>query len=104
MAIKLSSVKMKLHRHLRVANLIKEKIAELIERELEFQNTVVTVTDVEVSKDLLQAKVKLGIIPNEKAPEVFTVIERERKYIQYKLLKKINIKPMPQIRFEISQE
>jgi ribosome-binding factor A len=95
---------MKLHRHLRVANLIKEKIAELIERELEFQNTVVTVTAVEVSKDLLQAKVKLGIIPNEKAPEVFLVIGRERRYFQHKLLKKINIKPMPAIKFEIMKE
>ena len=95
---------MKPYRHLRVANLIQEKIAEIIEREFEFQNTIITVTAVEVSQDLLQAKIKLGIIPREKAPEVFLAIEKEKKYLQNKILKKINIKPMPKLEFEILSE
>jgi len=95
---------MKPYRHLRIANLIKEKIAELIEREFEFPNTIITVIEAEVSEDLLQSKIKLGIIPNEKAPEVFLAIEEKKKYIQNKLLKKINIKTIPKLEFEIFSE
>lgn len=92
---------MKLYRNLRVQNLIAEELGKLLIREFEFSGAIVTVTDVVVSSDLLRADVYLGIIPHEKGPEVFYTLSRARPWIQHKLLRKINIKPMPTIVFQI---
>lgn len=72
-------------------------------RELEFENALVTIVDVSVSHDLLQARVTLGIIPYEKGPEVLATIELKRKELQHKLLKKMKIRFVPTLVFEIEK-
>ena len=92
---------MKFFRSQRVSRLIKEKLAELITREVEFRGALVTITDVEVGKKMDNAKVKVSIIPSDKADGAFKELEKNAGHLQYLLLKKINIKPMPRIAFEI---
>lgn len=90
------------YRNLRVANLIQEELGKIILREIEFGKSVlVTITEVEVLKDLRQAKIKLGVIPSASAKEVMDLIEQQRPFLQRLLMKKINIKPMPRIEFEL---
>jgi len=90
---------MKTFRDLRVASLIGRELSKLFLKKIDFDGVFVTITAVEVSTDLLQAKVKLGIIPFEKGPEVFNLLEERRRELQHLLLKRINIKPMPRIKF-----
>lgn len=92
---------MKTFRNLRVASLVEHELNKLFLQKLEFENALVTITAVEVSSDLLQAKVRLGVIPFEKGPEIFKLLEKRKKELQYRLLRKINIKPMPSLKFEI---
>ena len=90
------------YRNLRVANLIQEELGKIILREIEFPiSTLVTITEVEVLKDLSRAKIKLGVIPLTAVPEVLDLLSRNRQYLQRLLLRKINIKPMPRIEFEL---
>lgn len=70
-------------------------------RELEFAGALATIMNVEISKDLDKAVIKVGVLPPEKSGEVLTVFNRNRANLQHLLLKKINIKPMPRISFEI---
>jgi ribosome-binding factor A len=92
------------YRNLRVASLIQEELGQIILREIEFPNSVlVTITGVEVLKDLSQAKIKLGVIPPDASPEIMSIMDRCRPFLQRLLLKKINIKPMPRIYFEIGE-
>ena len=95
---------MRPYRNLKIASLIEQKLNELILRNLDFNGAFVTITGVLVSEDLTEAKVKISILPNEKAPEVFEILEERRRELQYKLLRKMNIKPMPRIEFEIDKE
>ena len=89
-------------RNLRVANLIQEELGKIILREIEFPNSIlVTIVEVEVLKDLSLAKIKLGVIPLTAVPEVLDLLSRNRQYLQRLLLRKINIKPMPRIEFEL---
>ncbi len=92
---------MKLHRPARTASIIKRELNNLFLRELEFQGTIVTITAVEVSGDLLQAKVKVGIIPKEKNQEVMQTLEKKRKKLQHKLLKRTRLRNIPKLVFEI---
>ncbi|MDP3052796.1 MAG: 30S ribosome-binding factor RbfA [bacterium] len=91
---------MRTYRDLRVANLIQEELGKIILREMEFPvSTLVTITNVEVLRDLSQAKIKLGVIPASEALKVLEILSSYRPLLQGMLLRKINIKPMPRIEF-----
>ncbi len=80
------------------------ELSKLLLTEFDFGGTLVTITDVFVDTDLLQARVKLGIIPYEKGPEVYRMVEAKRRELQYQILKKLNIKPLPHLKFEIEEQ
>lgn len=88
-------------RHQRVESLIREKLNELILRELEFGGALVTVTEVEVQKDLDYAAIKVSVIPGEKSKKVLELLDQSKKRLRHLLLRKINIKPMPELRFAV---
>ena len=91
------------HRPERVANLIKEELSKIISRELEFSGYLVTVIDVVVNKKLEQAIIKFSVLPSENSETAFKILEKNCGYLQHLLVRKINIKPMPKITFEIDR-
>lgn len=94
---------MKYHRPERVSDLIIEELNNIILREIEIPDTLITITDAEVLKDLSRAVVKISVYPSEKSALVLKVLEKKRDHFQYLLLRKINIKPMPQIAFRLDK-
>lgn len=85
----------------RVSKLIREQLSEIIVREMEFPDTLVTITEVDVDKKLEGAKVKLSVIPSSASEHALHELGSAAGHLQHLLMKKINIKPMPRIRFEI---
>jgi ribosome-binding factor A len=90
-------------RPLRVQSLIREELSKLILRELEFPGALVTITEVEVNKKLDTAKVMVSIIPSSLAPKALILLGKSAGELQYLLMKKINIKPLPRIHFELDR-
>jgi len=88
-------------RHQRVESLIQEELNNLILKEVEFSGALVTVISVHVQKDLEYVDIGISVIPTARSGEALKILEKNRKYLQHLLLKKINIKPMPEIRFKI---
>ena len=88
-------------RHQRVESLILEELNKLILKELEFDGALVTVSGVEVQKDLDYSNINISVIPVQKSVEVLKILNASRRHLQHLLLKKINIRPMPEIRFKI---
>lgn len=93
---------MRTYRNLRIASLIERELSALFLKKMDFEQALVTIVAVEISPDLLQAKVKLGVIPFEKGPEIFLALEEKKRELQHLLLKRINIKPMPRLEFKIN--
>lgn len=91
------------HRPERVGKLIREEISKAIGRELEFENALVTITEVETDKKLQTANVRVSVLPAEKTKNVLKILDRSRNMLQTFLFKKLNIKPMPRIQFEIDR-
>jgi len=87
----------------RMSNLIREELSKIIARELEFDNALVTITEVEVDKKLDTAKVRVSVIPSEKAKDVFVILNLARNSLQTILFRKLNLKPVPRIQFEIDR-
>ena len=88
-------------RHQRVESLIREQLDKLILKELEFPGALVTLVGVETQKDLDYAAVRVSVIPAEKSEEVLKILIQNQKNLRHLLLKKINIKPMPEIQFKL---
>jgi len=94
---------MRPYRNLKMADLIEEELGKLIEREVYVEDVLITVTAVEVSPDLLQATVKLGIIPGAKELEGFLAVERQLPALRHALVRKMNVKPMPKLSVKIDK-
>jgi len=92
---------MKTYRPERVGGLILEELNKIILREFEFKDALVTFTRAEVPADLQRAIVGVSVYPSEKGEEVLRILRKFQKKFRYLLLKKMNIKPMPQIEFKI---
>lgn len=94
---------MRPYRDLKMADLIEEELGKLIKREVYVEGALITITDVFITPDLLQAKVKLGIIPKAKELGAFLVVEKQLPVLRHKLLRKMNVKPMPRLSFELDE-
>ncbi|MEK7090425.1 MAG: 30S ribosome-binding factor RbfA [Patescibacteria group bacterium] len=88
-------------RHQRVESLVLSELNKIILRELEFGDALVTVTGVEVQRDLDYAQVNISVIPGGKGEGVLKELTKNRKLLQHLLLRKINIRPMPELRFRL---
>lgn len=90
-------------RNLKIASVIEHELSKMLVRDYPVDNALVTVVGVEVSEDLLQAKVRLSIVPYMKGPEAFLLIDGNKRQIERTLLHKMNIRPMPHLKFEIEE-
>lgn len=85
----------------RVAHLIREELARLLLREMDFDGALVTITEVLVTKKLDSAKVLVSVLPSDRSEEIFEKLEGVTPHLQRELLRKISIKPMPKLFFVI---
>jgi ribosome-binding factor A len=85
----------------RVGKLIREELSTLIEHDLEFPEMLVTVTEVMVGKKLDNAKVLVSVWPTASAPDAIRILQAAQGGLQFKLSRKLNIKPMPEIVFQL---
>ncbi len=91
------------YRDLRVGGLIRNELGKMLLKEFEFPGVLLTITDVVVDKKLESARVDVSILPAEKSGEILRVLQKNQGRLQHLLLKKINIKPMPRIRFVLDR-
>jgi ribosome-binding factor A len=94
---------MRFFRSERVQELIRRELGEIIEREVDFADTLVTITDVRVDKKLAHAAVHVSVIPSSEAAGALAALGRQAGKLQRLLTKKMNIKPMPRISFAIDR-
>ncbi len=93
---------MRFYRSQRVESLIAEELGKLITREIEFPvGSLATIVSVDVDKKMDRAKVRVSVIPSSADESALKILNSHVGELQHLLLKKINIKPMPRIIFEI---
>lgn len=87
----------------RVNKVLKEEINKILLRDLDFGGALVTIIDVETGLDLRYCNIKISILPEDKEKWAFKILENKIYDIQKTLNKKLNMRPVPRIRFEIDQ-
>ncbi|PIP23451.1 MAG: ribosome-binding factor A [Candidatus Nealsonbacteria bacterium CG23_combo_of_CG06-09_8_20_14_all_38_19] len=84
----------------RVNELIRREISQILLKEGDFPpDILVTVTRVETSANLIQAKVWISVLPESKGKQVFKILNRQVYEIQQRINKKLKMRPVPKIIF-----
>ncbi|NTW15498.1 MAG: ribosome-binding factor A [Candidatus Moranbacteria bacterium] len=87
-------------RILQINELLRERLGEIILREVSFKPGVLaTLTKVSVSRDLRHASVHISPFPETESEYVMRTLEHERKRIQKILHGGLHMKPLPAIAF-----
>jgi ribosome-binding factor A len=97
----------------RVNQLIKKELSQIILREIEFPpGILVTVTRVETTSNLIEAKIFISVIPahlnfakqnlggpEEKILDVLKILKQNIYELQQKINKRLKMRPVPRISF-----
>lgn len=90
------------HRAEKLNELIKEEVSKIILKELDIdKNLLLTVTNVKTSSDLAHATILVSAILKEKEQEILELLQYNAGTIQHLLNRKLRMRPVPRIRFEI---
>lgn len=83
-------------------DLLRDEVAKILLAELEKGDGVlITVTGANVSPTLEHATIKISVFPLDKAGEILKKIGKQIYHIQQILNKRLKMRPVPKIRFEI---
>ena len=82
----------------RVNELLRREISAVIQRDMEFTDSLVTVSGVEVTIDLKEAKVFVSVLGG-KEEWVMEKLAKERGAIQSKVMKRVVLKNTPVLSF-----
>lgn len=82
----------------KVNELLRREISAVIQRDYQWHGKLVTVSEVEVTDDLKEGKVWVGILGGEADP-VLTKLNRDHGAIQSKVMKRVVLKSTPVLRF-----
>ncbi len=85
----------------KINTLLKSELNKIFLRDFDFTpDTLITITRVETSSNLILAKVYISVIPEKKIDEVLRILEREIYDIQQKINKRLKMRPVPKIKLE----
>lgn len=84
----------------RVAGQIRRELAKLIQLEVRDPNIgFISLSDVEVTRDLAHAKVFITVFEDEKAQETIEALKGAAKYLRHRLSQEMRIRSVPQLHF-----
>jgi ribosome-binding factor A len=84
----------------RVQELMKEELGKILLREVDMpEGALLTITRVEASGNLQQAKVYISVMPDDQSKEVLRVLRQSIYDIQQELNERLEMRPVPKIRW-----
>jgi ribosome-binding factor A len=84
----------------RLNEVLKEELGQIILRELEFPpGVLVTLTRVETSSELSQAKVFVSVFPEHQAGAVLQALNSQIYFLQQRVNKRLLMRPVPRLVF-----
>lgn len=83
-----------------VDSFIQKELNKIFIEELEFpQNTLVTITKVDTSKDLGHSKIYLSILPIDQKGTIITILKKQTGHLRHLLSKKFQGFYIPKLEF-----
>ena len=87
---------------LRVRELMKRELSSVVQRDYEFKDVLVTINDVDVTPDLRQAHVFVGILgPEQLQRKTLAKLQRDAGQLQVKISKRVVLRYTPRLNFKL---
>ncbi len=88
----------------KINELVKREMGRIFLREIEApEGSLITITQVETSSDLLETKIWISVFPINLANRVLREVNRKIGYLQGLLNRRLVIYPLPRIKFVLDQ-
>ncbi len=88
----------------RVCEVIKRELGVIMVRELKFSSPLVTVSGVDITPDLKQAHVFMGVIGNDaQRREAIELLNKSRAMLQSELARRVVMKNTPHLNFKLDE-
>jgi len=84
----------------KVNSLLEHEIGKILLRDFAFNpNILVTLTHVDVTANLIEAKVYVSVFPEDKSPVILNALKKSTYDIQYKINRTLKMRPIPKLIF-----
>ncbi len=84
----------------KINELIKQQLAEIMERELSLkQGVFITLSKIDTTKDLRYTRVSVSVFPEQESHYVSETLRKETPRLQRALHQKLYMKPLPRLSF-----
>jgi ribosome-binding factor A len=84
----------------KVNSLLRDEISKILLRDFAFSPEIlVTLTRVECSANLIEAKAYISVFPEEKSAGILNALQKSVYDVQYKINRTLRQRPIPKIKF-----
>lgn len=83
----------------KVNSLLEHEISKIILKDFYFSGSLVTLTHVDTTANLIEARAYISVLPEEKTDKVLEVLDKAVYDVQQKINKMLNMRPIPKIIF-----
>ncbi len=84
----------------RLNSLIREEVNSILLKDFDFgDNVLLTITRVETVPNLSETKIYISTLPVKEMDRVFKILQKIVSAVQYKLNRRLRMRPVPKIRF-----
>ncbi len=83
----------------KVNSLLEQEISKIILKDFDYSKAIITLTRVEATANLIEAKVYVSVLPEDKTDEALKLLNKDVYSVQQKLNKLLNMRPIPRIKF-----
>lgn len=87
------------HRLDKVNELLKREIGSFVQRDFEWPGTIVSILDVEVTEDIKEARVWVGVVGRMAPEQVVEKLSRHRGAIQHAVSRRVVLRHTPRLTF-----
>lgn len=85
----------------RVAGLLRRELADILHGQFEYEipRGFISVTDVEVARDISHARVYIAVLEIEQAPEIIAFLNEHVGPVRHELSKRVRLRHTPELKF-----
>jgi len=88
----------------KVNSLLEHEVSKIILRDFNFSGHLITLTHIDTSPNLIQAKAYISVFPEDQTDKVIEVLNKGVYDVQQKINKLLNMRPIPKIKFVRDKE
>ena len=88
----------------KVNSLLEHEVGKIILKEFYFPGSMITLTRVDCSANLIEAKVFISVYPEAKLEEIVEILNRSVYDIQHQINRLLRMRPIPKIKFVKDKE